>query len=113
MSEGIEQGEVLGGAEPPAGDGPAVRLRMPWPVRVVAALAWTYVVSVVAWAAYLVVRSRFDRHFAASIDSPINVFYLVVYMFQLDAVRAGSPWRTCWSIRVQAAGNLDHRRKSA
>jgi len=80
MSEGIEQGEGLGGAVQPAGDAPAARLRMPWPVRVVAALAWTYVVSVVAWAAYLVVRSRFDRHFAASIDSPINVFYLVVLL---------------------------------
>ena len=80
MSDCIEQGEGVGGAAQSAGDGPAARPRMPWPVRVVAALAWTYVVSVVAWAAYLVVRSRFDRHFAASIDSPINVFYLVVLL---------------------------------
>ena len=89
MSEGIEQGEVLGGAEPPAGDGPAVRLRMPWPVRVVAALAWTYVVSVVAWAAYLVVRSRFDRHFAASIDSFSNVFYMVVLLLLVIVMLCG------------------------
>ena len=89
MSEGIEQGEVLGGAEPPAGDGQAVRLRMPWSVRVVAALAWTYVVSVVAWAAYLFVRSRFDRHFAASVDSFPHVFYMVVLLVLVIVMLCG------------------------
>ena len=89
MSESIEQGEGLGGAEPPAGGGPAARLRMPWPVRVVAALAWTYVVSVVAWAASLVVRSRFDRHFAASVDNPIYVFYLVVLLLLVIVMLCG------------------------
>ncbi len=89
MSECIEQGEVHGGAAQPAGDGPAARLRMPWPVRVVAALAWTYVVSVAGLAAYLVVRSCFDRHFAASVDSFPHVFYMVVLLVLVIVMLCG------------------------
>ena len=89
MSEGIEQGEGLGGAVQPAGDAPAARPRMPWPVRVVAALAWTYVVSVAGLAAYLVVRSCFDRHFAASVDSFPHVFYMVVLLVLVIVMLCG------------------------
>ena len=89
MSECIEQGEVHGGAAQPAGDGPAARLRMPWPVRVVAALAWTYVVSVAGLAAYLVVRSCVDRHFAASVDSFPHVFYMVVLLVLVIVMLCG------------------------
>ncbi len=62
---------------------------MPWPVRVVAALAWTYVVSVAGLAAYLVVRSCFDRHFAASVDSFPHVFYMVVLLVLVIVMLCG------------------------
>ena len=89
MSECIEQGEVHGGAVQPAGDAPAARLRMPWPVRVVAAMAWTYVVLAVGWAAYLVVRSCVNRHFAASVDSFPHVFYMVVLLVLVIVMLCG------------------------